>query len=153
MCNCPESLSLLIFINIYGKQMFGRLIFCFDFYIFCLYCLYLFEQGFKRLKKHQTGGRCGPTMPSEHCRTDESNRSLTSREAPGSVSKDRLSRGGTIPISIKFKKLGNEEATSRQREHYRVDRFQYDAGKSTRVPTPIEIGPKRLKVRGPIIHS
>jgi len=112
-----------------------------------------FKQGLKRLKKLQPEGRYGQTTSSECCRTDESNRSSTSgsdyKEAPESASKDRFARGSIIPISIKFKKLINEEAMSRQREQHRRDRFQDELGKTMRKPPPIEIGPKRLKVRSP----
>lgn len=120
-----------------------------------LYYAYIcsIKQGLKRLKKHQPEGRCGQTMPLESCRTDESNRNFVStlgyKEALESASRDRFARGSTIPISIKFKKLTNEEAMSRQREHHKLARFQHEVGKSMREPPSIEIGPKRLKVRGP----
>ncbi|KAH8521536.1 hypothetical protein H0E87_002539, partial [Populus deltoides] len=111
------------------------------------------HQGLKRLKKLQPEGRYGQTTSSECCRTDESNRSSTSgsdyKEAPESASKDRFAGGSIIPISIKFKKLINEEAMSRQREQHRRDRFRDELGKTMRKPPPIEIGPKRLKVRSP----
>jgi hypothetical protein len=111
-------------------------------------------QGLKRLKKLQHEGRYGQTTSSEYCRADESNHGSTSsisdyKEAPESASKDRVARGSTIPFSIKFKKLTSKEEMGRQREHHRLDRFQHELGKTTREPPPIEIGPKRLKVRGP----
>lgn len=55
-----------------------------------------------------------------------------------------------MPISIKFKRMANEEAMGgRQREHQqRRDRYS-DLGKTMREAPSIEIGPKRLKVRGP----
>ena len=90
-------------------------------------------------------------MPSEGYRTDEPNRSINPtsdcKEAPENAMKDRFGRG-TLPISIKYKKLGNDEAMSRQREHHGNDRFNHELGKSMREPPPLEIGPKRLKVRG-----
>uniref|UniRef100_A0A6N2K4N6 JmjC domain-containing protein n=1 Tax=Salix viminalis TaxID=40686 RepID=A0A6N2K4N6_SALVM len=113
------------------------------------------HQGLKRLKKLQHEGRHGQTTSSEYCRADESNHGSTSvsdyKEAPEIASKDRVARGSTIPISIKFKKLTYKEEMGRQREHHsRLDRFQHEAGKTRREPPPpIEIGPKRLKVRGP----
>lgn len=68
------------------------------------------------------------------------------------ASRDRLSFRNTVPISIKFKKTGSDEALSRNRErHNRLDRFQNESGRSTREPPPIEIGPKRIKVKGPSI--
>ncbi|KAJ6327103.1 hypothetical protein OIU78_014063 [Salix suchowensis] len=114
------------------------------------------HQGLKRLKKLQHEGRHGQTTSSEYCRADESNHGSTSvsdyKEAPEIASKDRVARGSTIPISIKFKKLMTyKEEMGRQREHHnRLDRFQHEVGKTMREPPPpIEIGPKRLKVRGP----
>lgn len=100
-------------------------------------------QGFKRLKKQQPDGRCGYFVPSDCFKTDESNSRLTTanyKGAPESVGVDRISRVSSIPISIKFKKLANEDA-SRHREHPRKD--------SRREVPPIEIGTKRLKVKGP----
>lgn len=85
--------------------------------------------------------------------TTEQNRSFSSsshhsKRSTDNVPRDRFSAGTTMPISIKFKKMANEEAMSRQREHHRKDRF-HDLGKTMREPPSIEIGPKRLKVRGP----
>ncbi|KAH9687427.1 transcription factor jumonji (Jmj) family protein / zinc finger (C5HC2 type) family protein [Citrus sinensis] len=112
------------------------------------------HQGLKRLKKLQPEGRCGQLMLTEFRRTDESNHksSHTSnyKEMSERGLKDRFARvGGTVPISIKFKKLADEEAISRQQENCRKERFQHEFGKATREPPPIEMGPKRLKVRGP----
>ena len=89
-------------------------------------------------------------MLSDCCRTDESNLKISphnSKEAPDSALSDRFARGSSVPISIKYKKMATEEAISRQ-EHRR-DRCQLELGKSMREPPPIEIGPKRHKVRGP----
>ncbi|XWS38787.1 hypothetical protein CRYUN_Cryun19dG0160400 [Craigia yunnanensis] len=109
-------------------------------------------QGLKRLKKLQHEGRCGQSVPSECFRNDEPNCNISStsdyKEAPENAVKDRFGRG-TLPISIKYKKLGNDEAMSRHREHHINDRFQHEIGKSMREPPPLEIGPKRFKVRGP----
>lgn len=92
-------------------------------------------------------------MPSDCCRTDESHCKIIPptyyKETPDCAWRDGFARGSSIPISIKYKKSANEEATSRQREHQRMDRFQLELGKTLREPPPIEIGPKRLKVRGP----
>lgn len=59
-------------------------------------------------------------------------------------SKDRYARGNGIPISVRYKKLGHEEI-SMQHSHHRKERLQ----QTYRGPSSIEIGPKRLKVRGP----
>lgn len=111
------------------------------------------HQGLKRLKKVQPDGRCGQLMLSDCCRSDESNSKIppptNHKEAPDSALRGRFARGSNMPISIKYKKMANEEATSRQQEHHRKDRLQLELGKTTREPPPIEIGPKRLKVRGP----
>ncbi|KDP30391.1 hypothetical protein JCGZ_17120 [Jatropha curcas] len=113
-------------------------------------------QGLKRLKKLQFEGRIAQTMSSEYSQTDdESNHNYTPtvhcKETPENGSRDRFARGSGIPISIKFKKWVNDEAMSRQPEHHRVDRFHHELGKTMREPPPIEIGPKRLKVRGPFL--
>ncbi|KAK5812939.1 hypothetical protein PVK06_028383 [Gossypium arboreum] len=90
------------------------------------------SEGLKRLKKHQHEGKCVQSLPSEGCRIDEPTHNID----PENGMKGRL------PISIKYKKSGNEEAMSRQREQHRDERwFQQEFGKS--------VGPKRLKVRGP----
>lgn len=91
-------------------------------------------------------------MPFEGFRADELNRNINPisdcKEAIEISAKDRFGRG-TFPISIKYKKLGNDESMSRQREHHRNDGFLHELGKSTRERPPLEIGPKRLKIRGP----
>ncbi|KAF2316117.1 hypothetical protein GH714_041194 [Hevea brasiliensis] len=116
------------------------------------------HQGLKRLKKLQFERRYGQTMSSECSQThDESNHSFTStsnqnqnqKEATESACRDRFARGSGIPISIKFKKLVNDGTMCRQQEKQRLDRFQHELEKTMTEPPPIEIGPKRLKVRGP----
>lgn len=88
-------------------------------------------------------------------RNDESHSKPTTSNKRGALETaevDRFSRGSTIPLSIKFKKLGNEDTnTSRQREHHGKDRLQVELGKSRREPPPVGIAPKRLKVKGPIL--
>lgn len=59
-------------------------------------------------------------------------------------SKDRFAKGNGIPISIRCKKSANEELIT-QRDHHRRERLQ----QTFRELPSIEIGPKRLKVRGP----
>lgn len=59
-------------------------------------------------------------------------------------SKDRSARGNGIPISVRYKKPCNGEL-SVQRDHHRSDRLQ----QTSREPPSIELGTKRLKVRGP----
>lgn len=72
-----------------------------------------------------------------------------SKEAPDSTLRDRYAKETPIPISIKYKKVAHEEAVNKHSEYQKDDRFQHELGKGTRGPPPIEIGPKRLKVRGP----
>ncbi|XP_038680297.1 lysine-specific demethylase JMJ706-like isoform X2 [Tripterygium wilfordii] len=105
------------------------------------------HKGLKRLKKLLPEGRNDQWMSSECQRTAELICNSTSNFKEGQ--KDRLAKGSTIPISIKFKKFANDEA-SRKQERSRVDRFQFELGKQImREPPSVEIGPKRLKVRGP----
>ncbi|KAB2088503.1 hypothetical protein ES319_A03G002400v1 [Gossypium barbadense] len=110
------------------------------------------HQGLKRLKKLQHEKRSGQSMPSDCSRNDEPNRNTNRasnyKESPENTLKDRYGRSN-LPISIKYKKLGNEEAMIRQREHHRNDRLKHEVGKYTREPPPLENGPKRIKVRGP----
>lgn len=107
------------------------------------------------MKKLQFERRYDQTLPPECSQTnDESNHNSLSAshrmESPESASKeDRFARGSVIPISIKFKKLVSDEAMRRERENQRLDKFQHELGKTMRESLPIEIGPKRLKIRGP----
>ncbi|XP_044503685.1 lysine-specific demethylase JMJ706-like isoform X2 [Mangifera indica] len=111
------------------------------------------HQGLKRLKKVQPIGRCGQVKPLECCRSDELKHSVSHtfncKETSESAAMDNFARVSAIPISIKYKKLTDEEATSKQQEDHRNDRFQHDSRKTLRESPPIDIGPKRLKVRGP----
>uniref|UniRef100_A0A2P2LCK7 JmjC domain-containing protein n=1 Tax=Rhizophora mucronata TaxID=61149 RepID=A0A2P2LCK7_RHIMU len=110
------------------------------------------HQGFKRLKKIQPEGKFGQTMPSECCRNDESNHSLTSTwdftEAQHSYFRERFSQGGSMAMPAKFKRLANE-GLNRRREQHRMDGVQHEFGKSMMGLPPIEAGPKRIKIRGP----
>jgi len=63
-------------------------------------------------------------------------------------SRDRFARGNGIPISIRYKKLGNEEI-SMQRDHHQHRKDRLLQRQTFRAPPSIEIEPKRLKVRGP----
>ncbi|KAF8032540.1 hypothetical protein BT93_D1444 [Corymbia citriodora subsp. variegata] len=107
------------------------------------------RQGLKRLRKQQSDR--GQLMQSHGYRSDEARydvgASAHHRETPGASSRDRFAKGSSV-ISIKFKKLSNEEVTNKA-ERQAKDRFQYELGKAMREPPPLEIGPKRLKVRCP----
>lgn len=101
-------------------------------------------QSFKRLKKHQPHEWCSTT--DDPSRNSGSN-STESKEVPTGGSRDKSSRGTGIPISIKFKKTANDgEPVHREQRH------QHELGRTMREPPPLEIGPKRLKVRGPSVN-
>lgn len=112
----------------------------------------LYLQGLKRLKKLKFEERCTVS----ECTTNDLTRSCPSnnsntKEPKDSALKDRFTRGfSMVPISIKYKKTDNEELTTQQgqREHHRKDNrwFQPEVGKPMREGSPIDIGPKRLKV-------
>ena len=110
--------------------------------------IYPYEQGLKRLKKVLPEGRSG--QPMDFIRTNGNESSYkhshpVNHKVDGEIpSRYRIDRGNSIPISIRYKKFGNEEI-SRQRDHHRRDKVQ----QTIREPPSIEIGPKRLKVRGP----
>ncbi|KAH0642879.1 hypothetical protein KY289_033853 [Solanum tuberosum] len=116
------------------------------------------NQSFKRLKKHQSG-RLGPLCLPEHSSTyDINHRSVAaissqSKESLDFHPRDKSVRGGTVPVSIKLKKgVGYEQALSKQDEHKRDHRLQFELGQSKRgEPRGIESGSKRLKVRGPSV--
>ncbi|XP_027360817.1 lysine-specific demethylase JMJ706-like isoform X2 [Abrus precatorius] len=104
------------------------------------------QQGLKRLKKVLPEGKSG--QPMGLSRTNESSYKYShpvSHKIDGEISsRDRFARGNGIPVSIRYRKLGNEEI-SMQRDHHRGERLQ----QTLREPPSIEMGPKRLKVRGP----
>ncbi|KAJ9549610.1 hypothetical protein OSB04_022153 [Centaurea solstitialis] len=96
------------------------------------------HQGLKRLKKVQ------------HERPVHSSAPGYLISGKDCVSKERFGKGTVTSISIKYKKLGNEEAVSKHGERQRDNGF-YKLGKITRERSPLETCPKRLKVKGPPI--
>lgn len=106
----------------------------------------LYEQGLKRLKKILPEGKSG--QPMDFSRSNESSykygHPVNHKGHAEISSRDRFATGNGIPISIRCKKLGNEEI-SMQRDHNRRDRLQ----QTFREPPSMELEPKRLKVRGP----
>ncbi|KAF5938730.1 hypothetical protein HYC85_022989 [Camellia sinensis] len=102
------------------------------------------HQGLKRLKKLQPEGRCGQLRSAECSTADDLIRHKETSD--GALRGDRFARGTTVPISSKFKRMVNEEAASRHREHHRDNRLDHDLGRPMRDPPPVEIGPKRFKI-------
>ncbi|XP_071730624.1 lysine-specific demethylase JMJ13-like [Rutidosis leptorrhynchoides] len=97
------------------------------------------SQGLKRLKKVQLEGICQHDSASE-C-------SIYSREPLESVSKDKFVKGASTLVSIKYKKLGNEEAAIKHGDF----NMYHEPGKTKKEPVTLESGPKRLKIKGPSI--
>ncbi|KAK6162184.1 hypothetical protein DH2020_002025 [Rehmannia glutinosa] len=98
------------------------------------------QQGLKRLKKQQTEAHRGRLTNDRCSSADDLSRhsnlnSFKCKKAPVGASMDKLTKGRSIPISIKIKKkTANKEVLSKHGES-----------------PPIEIGTKRLKVRGPSV--
>ncbi|KAL1829917.1 lysine-specific demethylase JMJ13 isoform X3 [Daucus carota subsp. sativus] len=113
-----------------------------------------FERGLKRLKKHQPNGKCGQATSFSCSTTDDSDHNscsstIRSKEAHNSTSRSRSSDGTPIPISIRYKKLSHDEAVSKHIGNQKDDRFLPEMIKRARNPPPLEMGPKRLKIKGP----
>ncbi|KAJ9537014.1 hypothetical protein OSB04_029747 [Centaurea solstitialis] len=112
------------------------------------------NQGLRRLKKVQPEGRSRHDSAPECSKIGNpgyiiSPSSAHSKEAKESVPREKFVKGTNAPISIKYKKIGNEETVSKNRDHQRDYNSYNELGKSTREPLPLESGPKRLKVKGP----
>lgn len=111
-------------------------------------------QGLKRLKKAQLPiGRCGqlPSFEGTTVKGPGSNfgpHTVRPKEDPNST-RDRFAEGTTLPISINYKKVAHEEALSKHSEHQKDGRIQQKFGKGAREQSPIDIAPKRLKIKGP----
>ncbi|CAN4076063.1 unnamed protein product [Withania somnifera] len=97
------------------------------------------HQGYKRLRKHQTEGRLGPLYSSDGSMSEDVTHG--SNDNPNHSKEDKSARG------VNFKKEANEEASSKQNEHKRYQKFGHELGKTVGEPPPVEIGPKRLKVK------
>lgn len=78
--------------------------------------------------------------------------SSQSKEALDFHPRDKSVRGGTVPVSIKLKKVAvNEQALSKQDEYKRDHKIQFELGQNMRESPRIQSGSKRLKVRGPSV--
>ncbi|XP_042502738.1 lysine-specific demethylase JMJ706-like isoform X2 [Macadamia integrifolia] len=123
------------------------------------------NQGLKRLKKLHPQGElrqsssdsCINHKPDRHCSPN-----VNSKEASCPTPKDRFVSGNTAFVSLKFrpsptnlKMADREEEPERMkpRDHNRRNDFQVDMRKTMRELSPLEIGQKRLKVRGPSFPS
>ncbi|KAJ4950221.1 hypothetical protein NE237_027053 [Protea cynaroides] len=116
------------------------------------------QQGLKRLKKLYPEGKLMQSdscvnQPDRHCSPR-----VNSREDSCSTPNDRFFGGTTAPTSFKFRpsppvnlKMVDREVLERMKSnaHDRRNDFQVDVRNTMREPPPIEIGPKRLKVKGP----
>ncbi|CAJ1931074.1 unnamed protein product [Sphenostylis stenocarpa] len=104
------------------------------------------HQGLKRLKKFLPEGKSD--QPMDLSRTHESSykysHPLNHKGRVEVSSRDRFARGNGIPISIRYKKLGNEEI-SMQRDHHQHRKDRLLQQQTFREPPSIEIEPKRLK--------
>lgn len=103
------------------------------------------QQGLKRLKKVLPEGKSNRQQM--NFRTSESSDKYNPVNDKVDISlKNRFARGNGTPISARYKKSGNEEISMHmQQDHHRRERLQ----QTYREAPSIEIGPKRLKVRGP----
>ncbi|KAG9154648.1 hypothetical protein Leryth_021147 [Lithospermum erythrorhizon] len=114
------------------------------------------NQGFRRLKKHLPEGRLKKLEVSDYMASANVHLNHTpaadatcTGEASHEIVRGRSTRGGTIPVSIKIKKVTNGEANLKSRDHHSCDSFRLESGRTLRESPILEIGPKRLKVRGP----
>ncbi|KAM7493897.1 hypothetical protein LguiB_028506 [Lonicera macranthoides] len=111
------------------------------------------HQGLKRLKKIQPDQRFG-SLTSSSDRGRNLTQSITHPKKPThNASRERLTCGTAIPISIKYRRPANEEAVIKHSQHQYLidDKFHPEPGTGPSHPLPrsIETGPKRIKVRGP----
>ncbi|KAL3499985.1 hypothetical protein ACH5RR_039078 [Cinchona calisaya] len=111
------------------------------------------NQGFKRLKKCQSEAINGQWTASESSVVDIPSfsshaNSSHSKEVTDNGLRDRFANRNTGLISIRIKKVGNDEMISKNREYKRSDGYRHGLVKTMREP-PLEIGTKRLKVKGP----
>jgi len=109
----------------------------------------IYEQGLKRLKKVLPEGRSDQPMDFRTQELSYKHSHPVSHKSRVEVSsRDRFARGNGIPISIRYKKFGNEEINM-QRDHHQHRKDRFLQQQTFREPPSVEIEPKRLKVRGP----
>ncbi|KAK2427681.1 lysine-specific demethylase [Trifolium repens] len=104
------------------------------------------QQGLKRLKKVLPEGKSRQQMNFRISELSYKQNPVSHKVDIEISSKDRFARGNGAPISVRYKKSSNEDASIHmQQDHHRRERFQ----QTYREAPSIETGPKRLKVRGP----
>ncbi|XP_010276831.1 PREDICTED: lysine-specific demethylase JMJ706-like isoform X2 [Nelumbo nucifera] len=114
------------------------------------------QQGLKRLKRLQPEGRFGQSSSSDSSTTkteQHASASVNSKEVSGLGPKNRFAGGNITPITMKFRPLLTDSKMVYKEDAVRVKPVKNDfedyIGQTMREPQSIEIGPKRLKVRGP----
>ncbi|MQL94681.1 hypothetical protein Taro_027337, partial [Colocasia esculenta] len=120
------------------------------------------QQGLKRLKRLHPDGKSLQFSPLD-CISEKANNyflpPVHSKEAPVSTFR-RNACGVVLPLSIKVKPqlsdskvVKDEDTMQLTARETRRDTSQLFSGGSVREPPPLEIGPKRLKVRGPSLPN
>ncbi|XP_054810000.1 lysine-specific demethylase JMJ13 [Prosopis cineraria] len=109
------------------------------------------HQGLKRLKKNCDEGRSGELI--DYGKGSESGYSKLRHPAYHKIdgetcTRERYPKVYSNPISIRYKKLGNEDLSGG--DHHKRNWLQQSMMEPSS-PKEIGIGPKRLKVRGPFI--
>ncbi|XP_023005292.1 lysine-specific demethylase JMJ706-like [Cucurbita maxima] len=114
------------------------------------------QDGRKRLKRLQTNGNSEQLTPWDCRGTDKSRCKFYPSTTHKDSASDAIGKSskGTIPISAKYKRFIDEKLVNRQRDYeldnHRRERFQHEMMKKPkRLPPSMEIGSKRLKIRGP----
>ncbi|XP_028754703.1 lysine-specific demethylase JMJ706 [Neltuma alba] len=114
------------------------------------------HQGLKRLKKNSDEGRSGQLIV-DYSRSSESDYNNWRYPANHKFDSESGTRerypkvNNGIPISIRYRKLGNEDLSGHG-DHHKRNWLQQSIMEPSS-PTEVGIGPKRLKVRGPSFLS
>ncbi|XP_074270237.1 lysine-specific demethylase JMJ13-like [Silene latifolia] len=106
------------------------------------------DKGLKRSKEMQTGGRYEQRVPADYYESNYSRTGLPPIKDTNVSTPYAKDRPSNVSVTIKFKRTQND-SRSKDGETSLNGRFQQDIGMNTREPAPIEIAPKRLKVKGP----
>ncbi|KAH9626675.1 hypothetical protein KSS87_021576 [Heliosperma pusillum] len=106
------------------------------------------DKGLKRSKGMQTGGRYEQKVPADYCESNYSRTGLPPMNDTKATTPFAKDRPSNLPVTIKFKRT-QSNSRSEDGETSLNGRFQQDIRNNTTGPAPIEIAPKRLKVKGP----